>query len=150
MAGHLILVRPHTSLWDGPVVGLHLRKLGLRGYTFAIDPDYARHPFWRSALLLYGNLTGGHHMVALDPKSPHAMRTLLRLLRQDAGVVLFPQGTGIRDAHRPEQRGMDWLILRSGCQVTELHLHHDRWLPRVAYATGTPRIGMESAGRSLS
>lgn len=149
MPGHLITVRPHLSLLDGPIVGLHLRKLGLRGYTFAVDPAYALHSFWRPALLLYGRIIGGHRMVALDQRNPHAMRTLLRLLQQDAGVVIFPQGAGIHNTTRPDQPGVDWLILRSECRVTDLYLSHAGRLPRVACATGTPIFLRTPADNSL-
>lgn len=133
MPGHLILVRPHTSLLDGPMVAWHLRKLSLRGYTFAIDPAYATSPFWRPLLLAYGKLMGGHRMAALDAQSPHALRALLRVLRAGGGVVLFPQGGGLQDANRPDQSGSDWLILRSACRVDELFLRRrEGLLPSVA------------------
>jgi 1-acyl-sn-glycerol-3-phosphate acyltransferase len=138
MPGHLILVRPHASRLDGPLVAWHMRKLGLRKYTFAIDPGYALSPFWRPALLVFGKLVGGHRMVALDSQSPHALRALLRILQAGGGVVLFPQGVGIRDADRRDQTGSDWLILRSECRVDELFLNHqDGQLPSVNRQSAT-------------
>ncbi len=135
-AGHLVLARPHCSLWDGPMVALHIRLSGhqagfLRsGYLFAIDPDYARHPIFRRLLLLYGKLLGdGYRMVPLDTRSPMAMRQLRRELQAGRGVVLFPQGTGLHDPLRPDAPGAAWLVERSQCRVTHLHLHHRSALP---------------------
>ncbi|WP_248885665.1 1-acyl-sn-glycerol-3-phosphate acyltransferase [Acidithiobacillus acidisediminis] len=133
MSGHLILVRPHVSLLDGPVVARYLQMVGgHRGYLFAVDPDYARHRVFRPLLALYGCLTGGRHMVPLDTRSPMAMRVILRTLAAGGGVVLFPQGTGVVDPDRPDRPGADWLVRKSRCSVTELRLFHRRFrLPSV-------------------
>ena len=133
MSGHLILVRPHASLLDGPVVARYLQIVGgHRGYLFAVDPDYARHRAFRPLLALYGRLTGGHRMVPLDARSPMSMRIILRTLADGGGVVLFPQGTGIGDPERPDCPGSEWLLRKSRCSVTELRLFHSRFrLPSV-------------------
>lgn len=106
----LILVRPHTSLLDGPAVALYLRKVGIRRAVFAVDPDYARHPVWSSLLNAYGWLTGGHTMLPLDTRRPFALRTIDRLLQQGRDVVIFPQGTGIGKPDRPDENGVAWLM----------------------------------------
>jgi 1-acyl-sn-glycerol-3-phosphate acyltransferase len=132
MPGHLILVRPHASLLDGPVVARYLRHIGgHHGYLFAVDPDYARHPLFRPLLSLYGRVTGGHGMVPLDTRSPMGLRVILHTLADGGGVVLFPQGTGISDPQRPDLPGYVWLVRKSRCLVTDLTLDHRRWLPTI-------------------
>lgn len=132
MPGHLILVRPHASLLDGPAVALYLRAIGAhRGFLFAVDPDYAQHHLSRRLLAWYGRATGGHRMVPLDQRSPMAIRVILRTLEAGSGVVLFPQGTGLGDPCRADLPGASWLIRKSGCCVSELTLDHRHWLPAV-------------------
>lgn len=125
----LILVRPHTSLLDGPAVARYLGKIGLKNAVFAVDPDYARHPIWKRLLNAYGWLTGGHTMLPLDTTHPFALRTFARLLDQGRTVVIFPQGTGIGDPDRPDAKGVDWLIQRTRQPVWTIHLSHDRHFP---------------------
>ncbi|BBF66189.1 lysophospholipid acyltransferase family protein [Acidithiobacillus ferridurans] len=134
MPGHLILVRPHTSLLDGPVIARYLHQMGGHcGYLFAVDPDYARHPFWRRALTWYGRVHGHQRMVALDQRSPMALRVILRTLEAGHGVVLFPQGTGISRPGRPDMPGASWLARKSRCLITEICLVHTLGIPQVAY-----------------
>ena len=134
MPGHLILVRLHASLLDGPVIARYLHQMGGHcGYLFAVDPDYARHPFWRRALTWYGLVNGHQRMVALDQRLPMALREIVRTLEAGHGVVLFPQGTGISNPVRPDLPGASWLIRKSRCLVTEIRLDHSRWIPQVAY-----------------
>ena len=132
MPGHLLLVRPHASLLDGPVVARHLQHIGWHGgCLFAVDPDYARHPIYRRLLAWYGRFTGGHTMVPLDQRNPLAIRTLIRTLQSGGRVVLFPQGTGLSDPARPDLPGAAWLIRKARPLVTELWLNHSERLPRV-------------------
>ena len=160
MPGHLILVRPHAFLLDGPVVARYLHQIGGHcGYLFAVDPDFARHPFWRRALSWYGRITGHHRMVALDQRSPMALRFLLRTLEAGHGVVLFPQGTGISDPCRPDLPGASWLVRKAGCMATEIRLDHSHWLPQVVFQgrdhslcanRKTPYALEQRTGRSFS
>lgn len=132
MPGHLILVRPHASLWDGFVVAWHLHQIGGHdGYLFAVDPDYARHPAYRHVLNWYGRLTGGHTMAPLDQRSPLGMRTLIRTLQGGGRVVLFPQGTGLARPDRPDLPGAAWLIRKARPLVTEMQLDHSGRIPVV-------------------
>ena len=142
----LILVRPHTSLLDGPAVALYLRKVGIQKAVFAVDPDYARHPVWSRLLNAYGWLTGGlaaggHTMLPLDTARPYALRTIDRLLDQGRDVVIFPQGMGLGDPDRPDAKGVDWLMERTFKQdgkvyrvtrlTRQLTLSHEGLFPRV-------------------
>lgn len=136
----LILVRPHTSLLDGPAVALYLRRMGIKKAVFAVDPGYARHPVWKRLLNAYGWFTGLHMMLPLDTSRPFALRTFDKLLKEGRTVVIFPQGTGIGDAGRPDAKGVNWLIHRQGClyeksvlayKPLELWLNHDHIFPRV-------------------
>lgn len=134
MSGHLILVRSHASLLDGPVVARYLHQIGGHGgYLFGVDSDYARHPFWRLALAAYGWIHDRQRMIALDQRSPMGLRLILHTLSAGNGVVLFPQGTGISDPARPDLPGASWLIRKSRCLVTEIRLDHSRRIPQVVY-----------------
>ena len=139
----LILVRPHTSLLDGPAVALYLGKIGMRNAVFAVDPDYARHPIWKRILNAYGWITGRHTMLPLDATHPFALRALDRLLQEGRNVVIFPQGTGIGDPDRPDAKGVDWLIKHQGrggrhlltYRPMVLTLSHNSTWPHVAQST---------------
>ena len=118
MAGLLVLVRPHTSLLDGPRVAWWLgRHQGIRGAVFPVDPDYARHPLWSWALRRYVRLAGGHRMIPLDSQSPFGLRHLAACLHRGQAVVLFPQGTGIDQPDRADRGGYRWLVRRCRPQV---------------------------------
>ncbi len=128
----LILVRPHSSLLDGPIVARYLQRSNLPRATFAVDPDYAKHPLWGRALSAYGRLTGRHTMVALDASHPFSMRKILRLLQEDRDVVIFPQGTGIKNPERPDQPGIRWLLHKaSTTTILHLTLSHHKTIPAV-------------------
>lgn len=93
--GTLFVVRPHTSYLDGPAVARWLTKSrNVRHAVFAVDPDFARHPFWRLVLTLYGRWVGGHRMIALDASRPFGIRTLIATLKAGGTVVIFPRGPG--------------------------------------------------------
>lgn len=121
----LILVRPHTSLLDGPYTAWRLRD---RPCVFPVDSDYARHPLWGRMLRAYGWLLG-HRMIALDVARPLAIRTVLNVLRNGETVVLFPQGTGLSDPQRPDQPGTLWLLRRAGVLAEHWRLEHWRGIP---------------------
>lgn len=115
----LILVRPHTSLLDGPRVALRLRLRGVRRAIFPVDPDYARNPFFGRLFKVYGWLLGGYEVRPLDTRTPFALRELSALLKAGRTVVVFPQGTGLSDPNRPDRPGVDWLIRKTSCAVRE-------------------------------
>lgn len=118
----LIVVRPHRSLWDGPKVAWRLYRQGYRNCLFAVDPDYACHPVWGRVLRLYGHACGQAEMLPLDTSRPFSLRALARLLREGRTVVIFPQGIGLNDPHRPDRPGWRWLI----AQVPGLSLYEIR------------------------
>lgn len=122
-SGILLLVRPHTSLLDGPYVAWKLR--GQR-CLFPVDAEYARHPFWKRVLQAYGWLLG-HRMVALDVSCPVSLRSLLAALQNGETVVLFPQGVGLSQKRRPDLPGWHWLQQRTGCTLQELMLYHNAY-----------------------
>ena len=136
----LILVRPHVSLLDGLAVARFLPKAGIYQAIFAVDPDYARHPVWKRLLSAYGRLTGGHTMLPLDAGRPFAMRDLLRLLNQGRDVVIFPQGTGIGDPCRPDEKGCGWLLERTSRRVMEVMLSHETLWPRISIQESVPFV----------
>ena len=107
----LFLAGPHQSLLDGPRLAWHLRKYRI---CWAIDAEWATHPFWRVALRVYGALLG-HAFVPLSPKNPQSLRALLRVLRAGGHVALFPEGT-IHGVERIPD-GWWWLARRSGADA---------------------------------
>jgi 1-acyl-sn-glycerol-3-phosphate acyltransferase len=131
----LIIARLHTSLLDGPAVALWLtRERHLKHCLFAVDPDYARHPVYSALLKVYGWLAGRHTMLPLDNRHPFALRKILYALAAGQHVVIFPQGTGLSVADRPDQPGMGWLLRKAGGKTTviSLDMRHDRRWPSVA------------------
>lgn len=119
--GLLILARPHASLWDGPRVAWWLSKVyGVRNAVFPVDPDYASHPLWARLLRRYGDWVGGHWMVPMDTHSPFGLRHLANALHRGQTVVLFPQGTGIKNPGRPDLPGHSWLIEREHPRVVPI------------------------------
>lgn len=117
----LILVRPHTSLLDGPRIAWTLYRRGYRRCVFPVDPHYARHPLFSVLLKAYGRLCGNAEMRPMDSRSPFAMREILSLLQCSRTVVIFPQGAGIEDANRPDQPGYAWLTRKlPGLEIKEL------------------------------
>jgi 1-acyl-sn-glycerol-3-phosphate acyltransferase len=95
-----------------------------------VDPDFARHPVYGPLLRAYGKWVGGHTMVPLDTSSPYALRTILKALKAGTPVVIFPQGTGIKDGpDRPDKPGVDWLIKHACGPVMNLTLDHTTRIP---------------------
>jgi 1-acyl-sn-glycerol-3-phosphate acyltransferase len=129
----LILVRPHTSRLDGPAVAWYLSKVSrIDGALFAVDPDFARHPVYGPLLRAYGKWVGGHTMVPMDATSQYSLRTLLKALIAGKPVVIFPQGTGLKEGpDRPDMPGVDWLVKKSGAPVMRLTLDHTTCIPVV-------------------
>jgi 1-acyl-sn-glycerol-3-phosphate acyltransferase len=125
----LILPRPHTSLLDGLAVAWWLtHDRGIKNALFAADPDYARHSLYGPLLRAYGWLVGHHELIPLDSGRPMAMRSIRGALKADRTVVVFPQGTGLKDADRPDMPGVKWLERKSGDRVVNLFLDHgSRW-----------------------
>ncbi|MGE4530570.1 MAG: 1-acyl-sn-glycerol-3-phosphate acyltransferase [Acidithiobacillus sp.] len=136
----LIIVRPHTSLLDGPAVALWLtRERQLTHCLFAVDPDYARHPVYSFLLKTYGWLVGRHTLAPLDQQRPFALRKMFSVLKKGRHVVIFPQGTGLADTDRPDQAGMNWLLRKADKEVSVLSLNlcHDQRWPRVTITPPT-------------
>lgn len=131
--GTIFIIRPHTSYLDGPAVARWLtRERGIKGAVFAVDPDFAQHPFWRFVLNAYGRWVGGHTMVALDSSRPFALRKLLAVLHNGGHVVIFPQGTGLRSGKkRPDQPGFLWMMAKTQAQTIACHLRHSKKWPIV-------------------
>ncbi len=133
MAGNIFIVRPHTSYLDGPAVARWLtQSRNVRKAVFAVDPDFAKHPFWRFVLNVYGRWIGGHTMVAMDSTRPFAIRKLLKVLREGGNIVIFPQGTGIQlGAKRPDQQGFIWIMAKTNARIIPCHLRHQRKWPEI-------------------
>ncbi len=137
MTGLLIVARPHVSLLDGPRLAWWLtHRAGIRGAIFPVDPAYARHPVWSPLLRLYGRVTGGHRMIALDTESPFGLRLLARELQRGRAVALFPQGTGIKaGADRPDHPGARWLIRHANPGILSVTVDRSRlFLDRSTHA----------------
>ncbi|UTV80078.1 1-acyl-sn-glycerol-3-phosphate acyltransferase [Acidithiobacillus sp. YTS05] len=130
MTGLLVLARPHVSLLDGPRLAWWLaHRRGIRNALFPVDPAYARHPLCAPLLRGYGWLVGGHRMVPLDTDSPFALRHLAQILMAGKTIVLFPQGTGLKEGpDRPDRPGAQWLIERARPQVLTVTISQDRFI----------------------
>ena len=80
-AERLLIVANHESLLDGLLLGLVLPH----NPVFVVHTQVARSPLFRLVLKLVDYL-------AVDPTSPMAMKTVVRLLESGRPVVIFPEG----------------------------------------------------------
>jgi len=142
----LILARPHVSLWDGPAVAAWLARRRIRA-TFALDPEYASHPLLGKLIRSYLRCTGHPPFVPLDSSCPFAIRTLLNQVSAGRSIVLFPQGTGLCRAERPDNNGWQWLADRLADRmgrppILELTLSHATPWPRIQIKKNqAPHVG---------
>jgi len=114
-AGPTIITANHESYLDGPMLAL----LAPRPILFGVDPDFSTREPWRSLLLAWGRISGGHRMVPMTPGSSRGLREMLRWLREGGWVCLFPEG-GIGTGR--EYPGVHWLADRSGARIHPLEI----------------------------
>jgi acyl-[acyl-carrier-protein]-phospholipid O-acyltransferase/long-chain-fatty-acid--[acyl-carrier-protein] ligase len=80
-SNRVLVVANHLTRFDAFVLGLFLP----RQPVVVVPPDDLRSPAWRRLMRLVPH-------VALDVNNPAAIRRLLRLLRSNRPLVLFPEG----------------------------------------------------------
>jgi acyl-[acyl-carrier-protein]-phospholipid O-acyltransferase/long-chain-fatty-acid--[acyl-carrier-protein] ligase len=78
----LLVIANHESLLDGVLLGLFLP---IREPLFVVHSEVVKRRFFRMVLWLSDYLT-------VDPSSPMAMKTVIRLLESGRPVVIFPEG----------------------------------------------------------
>lgn len=79
--GKLLIIANHESFLDGLLLGLFLPVRA----TFVVHSTVLNHWFFRQVLRLTPYL-------AVDPASPLAMKTVIKLLDAGKPVVIFPEG----------------------------------------------------------
>lgn len=77
----LLIIANHESLLDGLLLGLFLPKRA----TFVVHSDVLKNLFFRFFLSLTPHL-------AVDPRSPLAMKKVIQHLNNGENVVIFPEG----------------------------------------------------------
>jgi acyl-[acyl-carrier-protein]-phospholipid O-acyltransferase/long-chain-fatty-acid--[acyl-carrier-protein] ligase len=80
-APRLLIVANHESFLDGLILGLYLPV----DPVFVVHTGIARNRWFRLVLSLTDYL-------AVDPTSPMAMKTVVRLVDTGRPVVIFPEG----------------------------------------------------------
>ncbi len=80
-AERLLIIANHESLLDGLLLGITLPH----NPVFVVHTGVVRIPLFRALLKLVDHL-------AVDPTSPMAMKTIIRLVESGRPVVIFPEG----------------------------------------------------------
>lgn len=80
-AERLLIIANHESLLDGLLLGITLPH----DPVFVVHTGVVRSPLFRAVLNLVDHL-------AVDPTSPMAMKTIIRLVESGRPVVIFPEG----------------------------------------------------------
>lgn len=77
----VLIVANHTSLLDGVLLYLFLPERP----TFAINTEISRAWYFQPFLKFVD-------LFALDPLSPHSLKSLIKFLKQDKKAIIFPEG----------------------------------------------------------
>lgn len=127
--GPILLAANHCSYLDPPMIGLGLP----RQISFLAKQELFRIPLLGMWLRWVGSFP-----VARGQGDMKALRTSLRLLKDDAVILLFPEGTRSHDGTlQPLETGVAWLAIQSGAPVlpvyvvgTQRAMPRGAWFPR--------------------
>ena len=117
--GSCLIACNHVSMLDGVIVAI-ASPLPL---VFLSETHYSRRLWWSRLLFRCLSGLGYGRVLPLDSKSPFGMRQVLKLLERGERLVLFPEG-GISVDGNPqdEQRGLAWIVARSGAPVLRVKI----------------------------
>lgn len=121
LTGPLILAANHTSYGDPPLIGAAVR----RPISYLARESLFNHP-------LFARLIRSLNAVPLDRDggSPAGMRTVLGLLADGRGLLLFPEGTRSQSGRLQSAKiGVGLAVIRSGATVVPLRVFglHEAW-----------------------
>ena len=112
--GRVILASNHTSYLDPPLVGCALsRPLS----------SLARDTLFRFPIV--GSVMRSWNAVPVDRDGGGAagIRKILEALREERGIIIFPEGTRSRDGQlRPARSGVGLLVLKSDAPVVPVRI----------------------------
>lgn len=123
--GPVLLVANHSSVLDPPLIA----GLAPRPVSFLAKAELFAIPLF-GALLRRLNA----RPLRREGADPAALRTALRLLKDDGALLVFPEGTrGEEGTLRPPKAGAGMLAVLSGAQVVPVYVEGSgRALPRGA------------------
>lgn len=111
-AERLLIVANHESLLDGLLLGLILPQRPV----FVVHTTVQRHFWFRQVLRLVDYL-------AVDPTSPMAMKSVIRLLESGRPVVIFPEGRiTLTGSLMKTYDGPAFVAARSGATILPIHI----------------------------
>lgn len=127
--GPLLIAANHCSFLDPPLI-----TLGVRRQINML----AKQELFSIPILGWWIRSVGARPVARAQGDANAVRTVLRLLKDQRAVLLFPEGTRSPDGRlQPFEPGLAWLALKSGAPVVPVALlgsyeayPRHAWIPR--------------------
>ena len=120
----VILAPNHASYLDPPILGISLK----RRVTYLAKEYLFRHGFVGWVL----RNIGAYPIKSESGSDFRSIRDLIRILKQGACVVVFPEGTRSTDGNFQEpEGGIGFLAMKSGAWVVPVYIHgsHDA-MPR--------------------
>ncbi len=129
MTGAVILASNHASFLDPPLIGAAVP----REASFLARESLFRFPVMGSLIRSINALP-----VDRDGRSPRGLKTILDRLKQQAPVVLFPEGTRTSDGQLlPARSGVGLAVVKSGAPVVPIRIFgsyeaysRKMWFPR--------------------
>ncbi|MGS0741102.1 1-acyl-sn-glycerol-3-phosphate acyltransferase [Glaciimonas sp. GG7] len=117
--GCAIVTANHISLLDGLLICLASPVPLL----FAVEVPFVRGISMTAHGLRLLVWIGFGEVVAIDQHTPHGLRYLLRALRSNRPVMIFPEGAISVDGCRStDQAGVAWLQRQSGAMVLDVRI----------------------------
>lgn len=119
-----VYVCNHISLLDGLIVSLFLPQVP---YVVMTKTRTVKVPFSMSLdYLLYVSLKiimNYSNVIAIDPSSPHSMKTIINVINEGKPLLIFPEGKITTDGELGEiQDGIGFMISKTGAKVISLHI----------------------------
>lgn len=63
------------------------------------------------------------NVIAIDPSSPHSMKTIINVINEGKPLLIFPEGKITTDGELGEiQDGIGFMISKTGAKVISLHI----------------------------
>ena len=144
-SGGLIIASNHISFWDPPLIGAVLP----REVHFLAKEELFSNPVFGALIRSYNAIPIRRGMVDLS-----GMARAVETLRRGGALMLFPEGTRMRDGKlHPARPGVGMMAVNAGVPVVPCYISGSdrpgRWLlrqARVRLSFGAPRTWRELAG----
>lgn len=129
LEGPVLIASNHCSHLDPPLVALALR----RQVNFLAKKELFSVPFVGFVIRWFGG-----YPVVRGKSDFKAIRTILRLMKNQKMLLMFPEGTRSETgAIQPLENGLPWLAMKSGAQVLPVYVEgtyhafpRKAWFPR--------------------